>query len=347
MPRQAATENPRSRPHLPIDLPGAEASPLRKILFRLAIALALIGLVAMVTYLGRDGYVDPEDETISVLDAFYYSTVSITTTGYGDVRPASDEARLLTTLLVTPARILFLILLVGTTLEILAERSRTAYRIARWRRHLKDHTIICGYGVKGRTAARTLMDRGTSPDQIVTIEPNEEERTRATADGLAAVDGNAARQEVLLEAGIRDASALIVAPERDDTAVLITLTARELNPDLCIVAAVREEENVHLLHQSGANSVITSSGAAGRLLGLSTKTPQITEVMEDLMTVGEGLDISERVIGPDDVGPAPIGPGEGIMLAVVRDGEVLRFGDPRIRELQAGDRLVELFSHPR
>ena len=319
---------------------------MRKIGFRLAVALGLITLVAVITYLGRDGYVDPEDGTISLLDAFYYSTVSITTTGYGDVRPVSDEARLLTTLLVTPARVLFLILLVGTTLEILAERSRAAYRIARWRRHLKDHTIICGYGVKGRTAARTLMDKGTSPDQIVVIEPSEDERTRATADGLAAVDGSAARQEVLLEAGIRDASALIVGPDRDDTAVLITLTARELNPDLCIVAAVREEENVHLLHQSGANSVITSSGAAGRLLGLSTHTPQITEVMEDLMTVGEGLDIKERTIGPEEVGPAPVGPDAAIMLAVVRDGDVLRFGDPRLRELQAGDRLVELFSHP-
>lgn len=345
MRRPAQGERIRPQAHLPIDLPGSEAGPLRKIGFRLAIALALIVLVAMVTYLGRDGYVDPEDETVSLLDAFYYSTVSITTTGYGDVRPASDEARLVTTVLVTPARVLFLILLVGTTLEILAERSRTAYRIARWRRHLKEHTIICGYGVKGRTAARTLMDKGTSPHEIVVIEPKEEERTRATADGLAAIDGSADRQEVLLEAGVREASALIVAPERDDTAVLITLTARELNPDACIVAAVREEENVHLLHQSGANSVITSSGAAGRLLGLSTHTPQITEVMEDLMTVGEGLDIKERTIGPDEAGPAPLGPDKAIMLAVIRDGEVIRFGDPRIRELRAGDRLVELFSH--
>ena len=92
--------------------------------------------------------------------------------------------------------------------------------------------------------------------------------------------------------------------------------------------------------------MITSSGAAGRLLGLSTHTPQITEVMEDLMTVGEGLDIKERTVGSEEVGPAPIGPDGAIMLAVVRDGEVLRFGDPRLRELQAGDRLVELFSHP-
>jgi voltage-gated potassium channel len=341
------SEEAQPRTHLPVELPGGESGPLSKILFRLAIALALIALVAAVAYLGRDGYVDPDDGngTISVLDAFYYSTVSITTTGYGDIRPVSDEARFVTTVVVTPARILFLILLVGTTLEILAERSRTAYRIARWRRNLKDHTIVCGYGVKGRTAVRTLVDKGTSADQIVAIEPKEEARTRATSDGLAAVAGSAANQEVLIEAGIHGARALIVAPDRDDTAVLITLTARELNPETTIVASVQEEENVHLLHQSGANAVITSSGAAGRLLGLSTETPQITEVMEDLMTVGEGLDIAERTIGPGDAGPAPIGPDEAFMLAVVRDGEVIRFGDARTRELRVGDRILELFSH--
>ena len=145
----------RARFPFPVDLPGGEASPLRKILGRLAIALGLITYVAIVTYIGRDGYIDPEDGTISLLDAFYYSTVSITTTGYGDIRPVSDTARWVTTVLVTPARVLFLILLVGTTLEILAERSRHAYRVARWRRKLNDHTIVCGSGVKGRSAVTT------------------------------------------------------------------------------------------------------------------------------------------------------------------------------------------------
>ena len=333
------------RGHLLIELPGNEASPVRKILVRLAIALALIALVAGVSYAGRDGYADPEDGEISVLDAFYYSTVSITTTGYGDIRPVSDSARWVTTVVVTPARVLFLILLVGTTLEILAERSRAAYRVARWRKKLKGHTIVCGYGVKGRTAVQTLIDKGTDPAQIVAIELRAEARARATTDGLAAIAGSAAKQEVLIEAGVREASALIVAPDRDDTAVLITLTARELNPEATIVTSVAEEENVHLLHQSGANAVITSSGAAGRLLGLSTETPQVTEIVEDLMTVGEGLDISERTIGPDQAGPAPVFPHEPVVLAVVRDGEVLRFGDPRARQLRDGDRVLELFSH--
>lgn len=335
----------KARSGLPIDLPGGDASPLRKILSRLAVALALIALVAAVSYAGRGGYVDPDDGEMSVLDAFYYSTVTITTTGYGDIRPVSEGARLVTTVVVTPARVLFLILLVGTTLEILAERSREAFRLARWRRRLKDHTIVCGYGVKGRSAVSTLLSKGTRPEQIVAIEPDAQARARATADGLAAVAGSAATQEVLIEAGVETASALIVAPDRDDTAVLIALTARELNAEATIVASVREEENVHLLHQSGADAVITSSGAAGRLLGLSTETPQVTEVMEDLLTVGEGLDLAERRIESDEAGPVPRPAHEAIMLAIVRDGEVIRFDDERAAELREGDRVLELFSH--
>jgi voltage-gated potassium channel len=337
---------PAGERKLAISLPGGEAGPLRKILGRLAIALVLIVFVALVSYAGRDGYTDPEDGSMSLLDAFYYSTVSITTTGYGDVRPVTDEARLATTLLVTPARILFLIILVGTTLEILAERSRYAYRVARWRRGLRDHTIICGYGTKGRSAVRTLLGRGTSAKAIVVIDEHAGARARANTDGLAAIAGSAATQEVLEEAAIRDARTVIVAVDRDDSAVLITLTARELNPNATIVASVREEENVHLLHQSGANGVITSSAAAGRLLGLSSDTPQVTEVLEDLLTVGAGLDIHEQELGPGDV-PFEHPPElDRMLLAIVRDGELIRFSDARVADLRPGDKVIELRSHP-
>jgi len=330
-----------------VAFPGGDRGPLRNILQRLAIALALIAFVALLTYLGRDGYIDPEDKSVSLLDAFYYSTVSITTTGYGDIRPVTDETRLITTVLVTPARVLFLILLVGTTLEILAQRSRDAYRQARWRRSLKDHIIICGFGVKGRSALKTLLAQGASRDRIVVIEQDPDGLARANAAGLTAVSGNAASTEVLAHAGVHDASSIVVAVNRDDTAVLTTLTARELNPTATIVAAVREEENVHLLRQSGATSVITSSEAAGRLLGFAVHQPQVTEVLEDLISVGQGLDIDERAIGENEAGPCSALKMAGPIVALIRGEELLRFDDPRAADVAAGDRVVYLRSHRR
>jgi voltage-gated potassium channel len=334
--------NDRVRTAIDVILPGGEASPQRKIAVRLLVALVLITFVAVITYAGRDGYTDPEDDSISVLDAFYYSTVSITTTGYGDVRPVTDEARFVTTVLVTPARILFLVLLVGTTLEILAERSRQAFRVARWRRHLRDHTIICGYGTKGRSALRTLVGKGLPKERIVAIDPTEAAQAHAQGDGIAVIAGDAASQEALREAGIADARSVIVAVERDDTAILVTLTARELNPSATIVAAAREEENVHLLHQGGADGVITSSSAAGRLLGLSSETPQVTEVLEDILTLGKGLDIVEREVAPGEEVIHTHHTHQTALLAIVRGDELIRFGDPRASEIRPGDKVVEL-----
>jgi voltage-gated potassium channel len=328
-----------------VQLPGPQRGPLRHIAIRLATALGLVVFVALLTYLGRDGYVDPADESVSLLDAFYYSTVSITTTGYGDIRPESDSARLLTTVLVTPARVLFLIILVGTTIEILAERSRQAYRRSRWRKTLKDHVIICGYGTKGQNAVKTLLDKGCNPSELVVIDERAEARSKATAQGLAAVAGSVASTATLVEAEIDRARSVVVAVDRDDTAVLATLTARELNPRASIVTAVREEENVHLLQQSGASSVITTSSAAGRLLGHAVDEPRVTEVLEDLLSVGEGLDIAEHVVAEAEAGPIRALKPQGLVVGVHRRDELLRFDDPRAAQLQPGDRVVFLHSH--
>ena len=300
--------------------------------------------VALVAYIDRGGYVDISDDSVSLLDAFYYSTVSVTTTGYGDIRPETEGARLVSTLLVTPARVLFLIVLVGTTLEVLAERTRESYRVVRWRARLKDHTVIAGFGTKGRSAARTLTAHGVEPSHIVAIDPGDEARRHALSLGFAAISGSASEAEVLAEAEIESARAIVVAVDRDDTAVLTTLTARELNPSVTIVAAVREEQNAHLLRQGGANSVITSSDAAGRLLGVATQFPRVSEVLEDLLSVGEGLDILERPVEPADVGPLAHLRHRDPIVAVIRGDRLMRFDEPDAQQLETGDRLVYLCS---
>lgn len=335
----------RRTDRISVEFPGNGLGPLPAIGLRIAIAVGLVAFVALLTYVGRAGYIDPEDDAVSLLDAFYYSTVSITTTGYGDIRPVTDTTRLVTTLLVTPARILFLILLVGTTLEILAQRSRDAFRRSRLRRTLNDHVIICGFGVKGRSALKTLLANGVTTDEIVVIDETSEARARATAGDLVAIAGNTASTEVLLQAGVREARSIIVAVDRDDTAVLTTLTARELNPDATIVAAVREEENVHLLHQSGASSVITSSEAAGRLLGFAVDQPKLTEVLEDLITVGQGLDVAERAVEEGEEGAIAALGVPGPVVAVSRGEEIMRFDDPRARTIRVGDLVLYLRSN--
>jgi voltage-gated potassium channel len=327
-------------------LPDRPASPSATLGKRLLGAVALIVFVAVVAYAGGDGYRDGDAVGgMSPLDALYYASVSVTTTGYGDITPVTDGARLATTLLVTPARILFLILLVGTTVEVLAESSRTAYRRQLWRRRLNGHTIVCGFGTKGRNAIATLTARGVPVDRIVVVDRDPIAVEEATRAGFAAIHGASTRTAVLEEAGIENAAGVVVATDSDESAVLTTLTAREHNRTATIVAAVREAENRHLVHESGADSAIVSSGAAGRLLGLATHSPKLVEVLEDLMTIGSGMDIVEREIGPEDVGKPPAAVRDAPVVAVVRGGETLRFDDPRIGALQAGDRVVCLCSH--
>jgi voltage-gated potassium channel len=247
---------------------------------------------------------------------------------------------------VTPARIVFLILLVGTTVEVLAESSRHAIRLQIWRRRLRDHTIVCGFGTKGRNAIATLTARGTPKEKIVVIDGREEAVEAATRAGFPAVHGNATRAEVLVEAGIASAVGIVVAADTDEACVLITLTAREHNPTATIVAAVREAENRHLLHQSGADSAIISSAAAGRLLGFATHSPKIVEVLEDLISVGSGLDIIEQDVTEEQIGHSLSQATPGMpVVAVVRGDDLLRFDDPRARTLERGDRIVCLCSN--
>ena len=132
---------------------------------------------------------------------------------------------------------------------------------------------------------------------------------------------------MLRQAGVEKATHVIITTDRDDSNVLVTLTVRQLNPDAWIVASVREHENVPLMRQSGANSVITSSDAVGRLLGLSSMSPMLGSVMEDLMTYGEGLEVAERELLVTEVGKQPQRLPDQV-IAVVRDEKVYRYFDP-------------------
>ncbi|MHA6796496.1 potassium channel family protein [Pseudonocardia bannensis] len=321
-------------------MPDPNVGPVVSLVRRLSVALGALLATALIVYLSRDGYVDNNDDGhISFIDALYYATVSLSTTGYGDIVPATEMTRLVTTLVITPLRLLFLIVLVGTTVELLTERSRQAFRITRWRSRVRDHTVVVGYGTKGRAAVETLLGDGAEPSEIVVVDTDRTQLDAASAHGLVTVTGNATRSSVLRIAGVQRASAIVVATNRDDTAVLVTLTARELAPKITIVAAVREAENVHLLRQSGANSVIVSAETAGRLLGMATTTPSVVEVVEDLLTPDAGFAISERPVEDTEVGGSPRHLPD-IVLGVVRGADLHRVDAAAVDALERGDRLL-------
>jgi voltage-gated potassium channel len=329
-----------------LTVPRRPFRPVTAILGRLTLAAVLLVTMALVVWLGREGYSDDTGRPITFLSALYYASVSITTTGYGDIAPVTDLARGLTVVVVLPLRVLFLIVLVGTTLEILTEQSREALRRSRWRARMRDHYIVCGYGVKGRAAVATLLARGIDQRGIVVIDTDGDALAEANLEGLAAVHGNAARTAVLVEARVGDARGVIVAPDADDTAVLITLTARELNRSATIVASVRESENAHLLIQSGADSVITSSEASGRLMGLATTNPRVVAVLEDLLKVGEGLDVIERDPRPHELGASPRSEAGELPVALIRGSATYTFSQPEFYGVQPGDRIVCLCGPP-
>ncbi|MFI9821038.1 potassium channel family protein [Streptomyces sp. NPDC052013] len=315
--------------------------PIRQVTKRLSMALGVLVVTAFIVYADRGGYNDNAGGGLDLLDSFYYATVTLSTTGYGDITPVSDSARLTNIFVVTPLRVLFLIILVGTTLEALTERTREEWRLNRWRSTLRDHTVVVGFGTKGRSAIKTVCATGLRKEQVVVVDPSGKAIDAATADGFAGVIGDATRSEVLKRAEVHRARQIIIATQRDDTAVLVTLTARQLNRGAKIVAAVREEENAPLLKQSGADAVITSASAAGRLLGLSVLSPAAGMVMEDLIQQGSGLDIVERPAIKAEVGKTPRELGD-LVVSVVRGHRVLGYDDPDVGTVQLTDRLITI-----
>ncbi len=325
-----------------VSLPAGSKTWSRELFRRVALALLVLTINTAIVYVDGDSYRDLTGEPgVSLVDAFYYTTVTVTTTGYGDIVPVAGHARLISALVVTPLRVAFLVLLVGTTLEVLASEGRVALRDSKWRKRMQNHTVVIGYGTMGRSAINTLLQNNTPIGNIVVIDPAKLAVDAANRNGLAAFQGDGTRRDLLRRAKVPAACEAIITVGRDDVAILTTLTVRQLNPTAHIVVAIREEANVELAKQSGADGVITSSASVGRLVGLSSMNPYLSMIVEDLLAFGEGsMDVAQRPVTAEEIGQGPGDVRTEPVLAVVRDAEVHSFFDPAVAVLQAGDELI-------
>lgn len=323
-----------------VHLPERQTTPMRELGRRGLLALSLLVIIVALVWLDRDAYTDNYDGQVSLIDAIYYATVTITTTGYGDITPIAPHSRVINAVIVTPLRLLFLVVLVGTTLEVLANEGRRGFLDSRWRKRMRNHVVVIGYGTKGRSAVNTLRRNEADMAKVVVIDETPGALADAGRDGLAAIQGDATRRDLLQRAEISKAREVIITLDRDDAAILTTLTVRRLNPSAHVVVACREHDNVSLLRQSGADAVVTSSDAVGRLLGLSAVSPNLGTVIEDLLSSGEGLEVFERLVNANEVDRSPSEIEGEQVIAVVRNKTLRRFYDPAVAKLQTGDEVI-------
>ena len=328
-------------------------SPESRILFRKAplsaesvlivrglLVLGLLALVYVVFYLDRAGLTDHLDGHVSALDVLYFTMITITTVGYGDIVPVSDQARLFDTLIGTPVRIFVWLIFVGTAYQFVIQRVIEDYRMSKLQAQLQGHVVICGYGDSGRLAASELVSRGTDPEQIVVIDSNEASLRLASDAGYIGLNGQATREELLRIAGVERARAVIVSLGRDDTTLLCLLTVRTLNPDARTIVSIREGENRKLVEKAGADVVISPWQVSGYLLADGVDQEHVVELTREMLSQGGAMDLVERPARAGEVGVRPRDLADTAVLAVVRHGRRFWFWECRDQPLEAGDLLI-------
>jgi voltage-gated potassium channel len=320
---------------------GRPVSPRRSLLARGALALGLVAAVTVVFIAHRDGLRDNLDGVVSISDAIYFSLITLTTVGYGDIVPVSDAARLTDAFLVTPVRLLLWAIFVGTAYQFVVQRIIEDVRMRMRQADLKGHTVICGFGLSGRSAAQELVRRGVEPARIVVVDVAEDAVLEAAQLGYVGLRGDATRETVLDDARVRDATTAIVTIGRDDTAALAVLTLRALAPGLRIVALVRDAENELLIHHAGASATICPSTLSGVLVANSVDTSRVAEYVHDMLTVDGRILLVPREASEADVGRRPTEVADGIAVRIHRAGRVIGFWEADAR-IEPGDQLLVL-----
>ncbi|HSJ78659.1 MAG TPA: potassium channel family protein [Erythrobacter sp.] len=310
---------------------------------RLGVAFALLGLVIAIHWWDRDGLVDHVDGHISFLDVVYFTMISVTTTGFGDIAPVSDRARLIEAVIVTPVRIAVLFIFVGAAYDFVIKRSWEKWRMARIQEQLTDHVVVLGYGVSGSQSVGELIDRGVDPRSIVVIDPSEDRLAEAEKLGVNVMTADATRDETLKAVRIAQAQSVLISAGRDDTSILLVLTVRHLAPKVPISVVVRADDNELLARQAGADNVINPVRFTGLLLAGSVKGAHIADYLADLASVSGRVQLVERVVSESECGRSITdlkSGGQG--LRVYRNGRAIGFWEDDCQTLQPGDIVVEI-----
>ena len=309
---------------------------------RMLVLFLLLAFIIGFHWFEREGLKDNYDGVVSFTDVLYFTMISATTTGYGDIVPVTDRTRLFDAIVVTPIRILFLLILAGSAYAFVARRSWERFIMKRIQRTLCDHIIIAGFGTKNARAVKELIDLGSDPQDIVVIDTSDDRLEKAKAMGCTVLKADATRDETLRAVHIDRAKLMIISAGRDDTSILICLTARHHAPDLRISVAVNAEDNEIPARRAGADVVVNPLDFAGLLLATTHGGQHIADYLADLAS-GEGrVQLIERDVRREEVGKSLKEISDGLGLRIIRDGTPYGFWRPQVQKLESGDIIMEI-----
>lgn len=245
--------------------------------FVIAIILLLLSLtVGVVGFMVIEGY--------DRADAFYMAVITISTVGFTEVHELSASGRVFTSFYIIANLAIFAYVVSVLTTYLFEGKLKSvlrSYMTDREISKLKNHVIVCGYGRNGSQACEELLREGC---EFVVIERDPEIRQSVSSKlnfqmliGDATVDNN------LKLAGIERAKVIIITTPSDAANVFITLTARELKPDITIIARASEKETERKLYRAGANHVILPDHIGGMFMAQMITKPAVIEFL-DLLT---------------------------------------------------------------
>jgi len=310
-----------------------------------ALAVALLSFAVV---FGTSGYVVIEGW--SPWDAFYMTVTTIATVGFREVHPLSHEGQVFTVLLiVTGVGTAFYTFTLLATLVVEGglHRGVERRRFNRMLDTIRDHFIVCGYGRIGKLVTDALRAAGVP---FVVIERNGDALHDLLAAGELAVEADASREEVLERVGIRRARGLIAAVSTDAENVYTVLTAREMRPDLYIIARVESDDAERKLRRAGADRVISPYHIGANHMVQTALRPAVVDFVE-LATSSEHLELAMEQVkiggGSSLVGQTIVSANLRqrfgvIVVAIKRADGHMEFNPAPDATMRAGDQLVVL-----